>query len=229
MKPIFTRSLVQSQHSSHLLSPSCYEIVFPLFPPALPNPEHPLTTQESQYGAHPAGEGGEYETLTLDIPLFSHRLILTKTRTIVTDPEPYPVAYLKVEEAKLEEKVGWVKPGIGELREMLGLGHGLGMEGLEGLEGLDEESREVLERVGRREAKSPPVGNMGEVGEAVGDEEFEGDGDQGAGDGFVEGDDEEVRFGRRGRWFAVSVSVRVRNGEGIGDEVKRGFDAISGQ
>ncbi|KIR52089.1 hypothetical protein I315_05380 [Cryptococcus gattii Ru294] len=79
-----------------------------------------LAKLESQYGSHPAGEGGEYETLTLSTPLFSHRLKLVKTNTIVTDPEPYTVAYLKVEEAVLEPKEGWVKPTVEELRGMLG-------------------------------------------------------------------------------------------------------------
>lgn len=32
--------------------------------------------QNNLYGAHICGEGGEYETLTLDCPLFKHRIVL---------------------------------------------------------------------------------------------------------------------------------------------------------
>ncbi|KIR57840.1 hypothetical protein I314_06345 [Cryptococcus bacillisporus CA1873] len=80
-----------------------------------------LAKLESQYGSHPAGEGGEYETLTLSTPLFSHRLKLAKTKRIVTDPELYTVTNLKVVEAVSEPKKGWVTPTVEELREMLGL------------------------------------------------------------------------------------------------------------
>lgn len=32
--------------------------------------------QNVMYGAHVCGEGGEYESFTLDLPLFKHRIIL---------------------------------------------------------------------------------------------------------------------------------------------------------
>lgn len=35
---------------------------------------------EDLYGNHAAGEGGEYETLTLDSPLFSHSLVIDEAR-----------------------------------------------------------------------------------------------------------------------------------------------------
>ena len=38
--------------------------------------------REEEYGNHAAGEGGEYETLTLDCPLFSHRLCIDETRVV---------------------------------------------------------------------------------------------------------------------------------------------------
>lgn len=35
-----------------------------------------MSPQNDRYGSHVCGEGGEYETLTLDCPLFKHRLNL---------------------------------------------------------------------------------------------------------------------------------------------------------
>ncbi|MCO5549609.1 hypothetical protein L7F22_003082 [Adiantum nelumboides] len=57
------------------------------------------------YGAHICGEGGEYETFTLDCPLFKRKIVLDKT-TIVTHGEESSdgVFYMKIEKAHLEEK-----------------------------------------------------------------------------------------------------------------------------
>ncbi|KAK8847652.1 hypothetical protein IAR55_005511 [Kwoniella newhampshirensis] len=173
-----------------------------------------LRRLEQTYGSHPAGEGGEYETLTLSTPLFSHRLRLTKTRTIITDPEPYPVAYLKVEEAELEEKEGWSKPTVRELRDMLGLS---GDSDGRGREGLDEEGLDALEELGdvKMEARSTE-GDLDRVvpmsiEDATYDEEHE----------------EIVRFGRNGRWFAASVNGQTVDGEDVGQELQRCFEFIS--
>jgi diphthamide synthase (EF-2-diphthine--ammonia ligase) len=35
-----------------------------------------VPSQSDEYGCHPCGEGGEYETLTLDCPLFRYRIVL---------------------------------------------------------------------------------------------------------------------------------------------------------
>ncbi len=96
-----------------------------------------------QYRAHPAGEGGEYETLTLDTPLFSHRIRLVESEVVVSDPEPNLVAYLRVTKAELEPKDGWVRPSVSELRELLGLDEDVE----EGAEGLDEQGQEVFEQL----------------------------------------------------------------------------------
>jgi diphthine-ammonia ligase len=37
---------------------------------------HNSSLQNDLYGSHICGEGGEYETLTLDCPLFKHRIVL---------------------------------------------------------------------------------------------------------------------------------------------------------
>jgi hypothetical protein len=105
--------------------------------------------QESRYGSHPAGEGGEYETLTLSTPLFSHTIELEDAEVVVTDPEPYPVAYLRVPGGKLVKKENWVRPGQEELRRMLGLdGVEVGSEGWSGAIGRteDDDSRDKYDR-----------------------------------------------------------------------------------
>lgn len=57
------------------------------------------------YGAHICGEGGEYETFTLDCPLFKRKIVLDKT-IIVTHGEESSdgVFYMKIEGAHLEDK-----------------------------------------------------------------------------------------------------------------------------
>ena len=41
-----------------------------------------LCELEEKYGVHACGEGGEYESLTLDCPLFTHRLVLDAPETV---------------------------------------------------------------------------------------------------------------------------------------------------
>lgn len=57
------------------------------------------------YGAHICGEGGEYETFTLDCPLFKRKIVLD-TSTIVTHGQESSdgVYYLKINRAHLEDK-----------------------------------------------------------------------------------------------------------------------------
>ena len=143
----------------------------------------------------------------MSTPLFSHRLELENTEVIVTDPEPYPVAYLRVAGGKLVEKEGWTRPGVGELREMLGLG------GDEGVEGLDEPGRELLEEL--RQSLKGKVGETSELVEEV---------------SSVSVDlDEEVKFNKRDKWFAASITGVTRGNESIGEELARCFDAIQGE
>ncbi|WVW78164.1 hypothetical protein I302_100115 [Kwoniella bestiolae CBS 10118] len=172
-----------------------------------------LTRLEQTYGSHPAGEGGEYETLTLSTPLFSHRLRLTKTNTVITDPEPYPVAYLKVEDAELEAKEGWIRPTVQQLREMLGLDQEVGGE-----EGVDEENLEILEEL---------RGDFDLQGLTLEDKDSTQNIEISHQIGPVVGGDGVPRFKRKGRWFCISVDGVTRNGEDVGEELKGCFDAIS--
>lgn len=67
-----------------------------------------LTKLNNLYGAHVCGEGGEYETLTLDCPLFKKRIQLDETEIVVdTDSgNVASVAYLRMTRASLVDKEG---------------------------------------------------------------------------------------------------------------------------
>ncbi|OSD04160.1 hypothetical protein PYCCODRAFT_1407777 [Trametes coccinea BRFM310] len=57
------------------------------------------------YGSHVCGEGGEYETLTLDCPMFKSRIQLDEVETVVhSDNDFATVAYLRVKKASLQPK-----------------------------------------------------------------------------------------------------------------------------
>jgi diphthine-ammonia ligase len=72
-----------------------------------------LRRLHSEYDVHVAGEGGEYETLTLDMPLFHSRVVLEETEVVVTDEDPFaPVGYLRVIRAHLEPKKEASRPPI---------------------------------------------------------------------------------------------------------------------
>ncbi|KNC47982.1 ATP-binding domain-containing protein 4 [Thecamonas trahens ATCC 50062] len=64
-----------------------------------------LFSLNAKYTSHICGEGGEYETLTLDAPLFTSRIVLTETTTVVVDESMFaPVAHLTVNGFTLEAK-----------------------------------------------------------------------------------------------------------------------------
>lgn len=59
-----------------------------------------LTSLASRYNFNPAGEGGEYETLVLDAPIFRKRLVVEKARPVWMGDS----GYLEIEEAHLTSK-----------------------------------------------------------------------------------------------------------------------------
>ncbi|KAG8866931.1 hypothetical protein FRC20_007153 [Serendipita sp. 405] len=64
-----------------------------------------LHTLNERFGSHVCGEGGEYETLTLDCPAFKRRIVLTETESVVQDDKDFAtVAYLRIKSAILEDK-----------------------------------------------------------------------------------------------------------------------------
>ncbi|KAJ6598927.1 hypothetical protein DFH09DRAFT_18918 [Mycena vulgaris] len=67
--------------------------------------EPTLIKLNNLYGAHICGEGGEYETLTLDCPLFKHRIVLTEVETVIHSDSAFAtVAFLRIKGAVLQLK-----------------------------------------------------------------------------------------------------------------------------
>ncbi|THH12546.1 hypothetical protein EW146_g7598 [Bondarzewia mesenterica] len=67
--------------------------------------ESTLTKLNNLYGSHVCGEGGEYESLTLDCPLFKKRITLLDTETVIhSDNDFATVAFLRIKDARLEPK-----------------------------------------------------------------------------------------------------------------------------
>lgn len=59
----------------------------------------------NQFGAHICGEGGEYESLVLDCPLYQKRIIIDTSDIVMHSDDSFaPVGYLRVRAAHLEEK-----------------------------------------------------------------------------------------------------------------------------
>ncbi|XP_068107897.1 diphthine--ammonia ligase [Hyperolius riggenbachi] len=64
-----------------------------------------LRQLSSKYGVHVCGEGGEYETLTLDCPLFSKKIVVDSTEVMMHSNDAFaPVAYLRLLRLHLEDK-----------------------------------------------------------------------------------------------------------------------------
>lgn len=65
-----------------------------------------LLAMKDKYGLNVCGEGGEYETLVLDCPLYMSRLIIEESETVLHSDDPIaPVGYLKLNSIKLEIKL----------------------------------------------------------------------------------------------------------------------------
>ena len=64
-----------------------------------------LERLHTEFGCHVCGEGGEFETLTLDCPAFKRRLVLNDTQIVnVSEDEFAPVAYLRIGNVTTEAK-----------------------------------------------------------------------------------------------------------------------------
>ncbi|KAI0307305.1 hypothetical protein B0F90DRAFT_1814078 [Multifurca ochricompacta] len=71
----------------------------------LPEMQATLVKLNSLYGSHICGEGGEYETLTLDCPLFKQRITLLETEVVIhSDNDFATVAFLRIKHASLDPK-----------------------------------------------------------------------------------------------------------------------------
>ena len=68
--------------------------------------EEDLLRLGRECGLNVCGEGGEFETLTLDAPFFKRKVVIDKFETIIASKDPYsPVAYIKILKLHLEDKI----------------------------------------------------------------------------------------------------------------------------
>ncbi|KAM0786054.1 hypothetical protein ACM66B_006865 [Microbotryomycetes sp. NB124-2] len=66
-----------------------------------------LHALNAKYQLHVCGEGGEYETFTVDCPLFKKRVVFDKVTTVVSDSNPFAtVAHWHIDSCHLEDKPG---------------------------------------------------------------------------------------------------------------------------
>ncbi|XP_041901528.1 diphthine--ammonia ligase-like isoform X3 [Corvus kubaryi] len=64
-----------------------------------------LLELSEKYGVHVCGEGGEYETFTLDCPLFKKKIVVDSAEVVVHSADAFaPVAYLHFLKLHLENK-----------------------------------------------------------------------------------------------------------------------------
>ncbi|KAM9291578.1 diphthine--ammonia ligase isoform 3-T3 [Morus bassanus] len=64
-----------------------------------------LLELSEKYGVHVCGEGGEYETFTLDCPLFKKKIVVDAAKVVVHSADAFaPVAYLRFLKLNLENK-----------------------------------------------------------------------------------------------------------------------------
>ena len=132
---------------------------------------------------------------------------------VVTDPEPYPVAYLKVGKAVLEPKEGWEAPTIPELRHLLGLEANSGA--------LDEMSRQMLDEI--KETQGTQVLEAFSIAEQD-DSQLEDAVLRLSITGRLKS-----RFSQRGRWFAATVNGQVGGVDRAGEDVRYCLTTLSGQ
>ncbi|KAJ1965047.1 hypothetical protein GGI12_001029 [Dipsacomyces acuminosporus] len=64
-----------------------------------------LLMLHEKYGVHPCGEGGEFESFTLDCPLFKKRIVLDETEIVRHSYDAFaPVYYLRINKAHVVAK-----------------------------------------------------------------------------------------------------------------------------
>lgn len=64
-----------------------------------------LVKMEEKYGLNVCGEGGEYETFTLDCPLFKKKIVINETQLILHSNDAFaPVGYLNLKSLSLKDK-----------------------------------------------------------------------------------------------------------------------------
>uniref|UniRef100_A0A665WE59 Diphthine--ammonia ligase n=1 Tax=Echeneis naucrates TaxID=173247 RepID=A0A665WE59_ECHNA len=75
-----------------------------------------LKQLSQKYGVHICGEGGEYETFTLDCPLFKKKIVIDATETVIHAADAFaPVGYLRFTKMHTENKDRFSSPSGGAL------------------------------------------------------------------------------------------------------------------
>ncbi|KAG7466191.1 hypothetical protein MATL_G00162180 [Megalops atlanticus] len=65
-----------------------------------------LKQLSQKYGVHVCGEGGEYETFTLDCPLFKKKIVIDAMETVIHSADAFaPVGYLRFLKMHVEDKI----------------------------------------------------------------------------------------------------------------------------
>ncbi|KAI9024945.1 hypothetical protein CLU79DRAFT_745560 [Phycomyces nitens] len=78
-----------------------------------------LCNLNEKYDLHVCGEGGEYETFTLDCPLFKKRIVVEERETVVHSDDAFaPVAYLRFKKCVLVEKSPEEMVGMESIKKM---------------------------------------------------------------------------------------------------------------
>ena len=68
--------------------------------------ESELTSLNRKFGVNVCGEGGEYETFTLDSPLFRKKLTVTESQTIAHSDDAFAPVYLMTLQCEASDKEG---------------------------------------------------------------------------------------------------------------------------
>ncbi|KAJ1850297.1 hypothetical protein H4R99_002314 [Coemansia sp. RSA 1722] len=67
--------------------------------------EEKLLKLDEKYGVHVCGEGGEFETFTLDSPIYKRKIVLDEVDVVVHSDDAFsPVLYLSIKKAHTEPK-----------------------------------------------------------------------------------------------------------------------------
>lgn len=70
-----------------------------------------LQQLNARFGSHICGEGGEYESLTLDCPAFTKRILITESETVIHEDKGFAtVAYWRIKSADIQEKLDSEQP-----------------------------------------------------------------------------------------------------------------------
>ncbi|KAJ2559868.1 diphthine--ammonia ligase [Coemansia sp. RSA 1933] len=99
------REMVGSGVRAILIKVAAYKLGQDDLGKTLEEMEPKLVALSDKYGIHACGEGGEFESFTLDCPLFSRRIVIDECHPVVhSQSEDAPVVYLRITKVHTEPK-----------------------------------------------------------------------------------------------------------------------------